>query len=194
MKRVCVFAGSSEGVREEYAAAAGSLAKALVSRRLGIVYGGGAVGLMGVLADKALEETGEVIGVIPRALLERGIAHEGLTELRIVPSMHARKAQMAELSDAFVVLPGGSGTLEEFLEILTWTQLGIHTKPVGLINVAGYYDKLLRFFDQSVREGFLQEQNRNMLLVENCPEALLDRLENYESPAVRKWTDSVGKS
>ncbi len=190
MKRICVFAGSSPGLREEYSAAARSLARSLVFRHLGLVYGGGDIGLMGVLADTVLDEGGEVIGVIPRALLDREIAHRTLTELRVVSSMHDRKAQMAELADGFVVLPGGLGTLEEFLEILTWAQLGIHHKPVGVLNVAGYYDTLLEFLDQTVVERFVKDENRRMVLVEERPEALLDCFERYTPPEVRQWADS----
>ena len=190
MKRICVFAGSSPGAREEYAAAARSLGRSLVFRHLGLVYGGGDIGLMGILADTVLEEGGEVIGVIPRALVNREIAHRAVTELRVVRSMHDRKAQMAELADGFVVLPGGLGTLEEFLEILTWAQLGIHHKPVGVLNVSGYYDTLLEFLDQTVVEQFVQDKNRKMVLVEERPEALLDRFERYAPPEVRQWADS----
>ena len=190
MKRICVFAGSSPGAREEYAAAARSLARSLVFRHLGLVYGGGDIGLMGILADTVLDEGGEVIGVIPRALVDREIAHRALTELRVVRSMHDRKAQMAELADGFVVLPGGLGTLEEFLEILTWAQLGIHHKPVGVLNVSGYYDALLEFLDQTVAEQFVQDKNRKMVLVEERPEPLLDRFERHIPPDVRQWADS----
>jgi len=189
IRRVCVFAGSSQGARQEYAAVAECLAKELVIRGLGIVYGGGNVGLMGVLADSAMEETGDVIGVMPGPLIERGVAHRRLTELRVASSMHDRKSKMAELADAFAVLPGGLGTIEEFFEILAWAQLGIHSKPVGLINVCGYFDKLLDFLDQSVQEGFTSEQNRKMLLVESRPEVLLDLFENYNPPNVKKWDE-----
>jgi len=189
MKRICVFAGSSHGLRGDYADTTRSLARALAVRKLDLVYGGGDIGLMGILADTALEEGGQVIGVIPRALADREIAHLGLTDLRIVSSMHDRKALMADLADGFIVLPGGLGTLEEFLEILTWAQLGIHHKPVGVLNVSGYYDILLEFLDQTVAEQFVRDKNRKMVLVEEHPEALLDRFEQYTPPDVRQWED-----
>ena len=150
MKRICVFAGSSRGAREDYAQAAERLAFELVNRGYGVVFGGGRVGMMGVLADATLALGGEVIGVIPKALLEKEVAHGGLTELRVVASMHERKAMMAELSEGFIALPGGLGTLEEFFEVLTWAQLGLHPKPCGLLNVRGYYDRLLEFLDLTV--------------------------------------------
>lgn len=187
MKRICVFAGSGQGARQEYTAVAKCLAKELVIRGFDIVYGGGNVGLMGVLADSAIEEGGDVIGVMPGPLIERGVAHRRLTELRVASSMHDRKAQMAQLADGFAVLPGGLGTIEEFFEILTWAQLGIHSKPVGLINVCGYYDKLIDFLDQGVQEGFLSEQNRRLVLLESRPEGLLDRFEEYNPPDIKKW-------
>jgi hypothetical protein len=189
MKRICVFAGSSSGGRPEYANAARDLGNALTLRHLGLVYGGGDIGLMGVLADTVLELGGDVIGVIPRALVNREVAHHRLTELRVVSSMHDRKAQMEELSDGFVVLPGGFGTLEEFLEILTWAQLGIHSKPCGLLNVTGYYDTFLAFLDQTVEAQFVKEENRDLVIVEESAAALLDRFEKYDPPKVKKWAD-----
>lgn len=162
----------------------------LAARRgLGVVYGGGHVGLMGIAADGALAAGGEVIGVIPTALEARELAHGGLTELRVVGSMHERKALMAELADAFVALPGGYGTLEEFCEVLTWAQLGLHRKPCGLLNVAGYYDALLDFFDRTVREQFVPPAHRSIVLEDDDPERLLDRLAGYQPPAVDKWLD-----
>ena len=190
MKRICVFAGSSPGGRPEYASAARDLGKALVPRHLGLVYGGGDIGLMGVVADAVLELGGNVVGVIPHALVDRDVAHQRLTELRVVASMHDRKAQMEALSDGFVVLPGGFGTLEEFLEILTWAQLGIHSKPCGLLNVAGYYDTLLQFLDQTVEAEFVKQENRDLVIVEESAVALLDRFERYDPPEVKKWADS----
>jgi uncharacterized protein (TIGR00730 family) len=190
MKRICVFAGSSSGGCSDYATAARELGNALVFRHLGLVYGAGDIGLMGVLADTVLELGGDVIGVIPRALVNREVAHHRLTELRVVSSMHDRKAQMEELSDGFVVLPGGFGTLEEFLEILTWAQLGIHSKPCGLLNIAGYYDTLLEFLDQTVEAQFVKQENRDLVIVEENAATLLDRFERYDPPKVKKWEDS----
>jgi uncharacterized protein (TIGR00730 family) len=173
---VCVYAGSQSGSRPEYAAAATALAQALVSRGQGIVYGGGRVGLMGVLADATLDAGGEIIGVIPRHLEELEVAHRGLTELRVVGSMHERKALMASLADGFIALPGGIGTLEELIEMITWAQLGLHEKPCGLLNVHGYYDPLITFLDGAMREGFLPAGYRGLLTVETDPAALIDAL------------------
>lgn len=184
---VCVFAGSSPGARPEYAAAARTLGRSLVGEGTSLVYGGGSVGLMGVLADEVLAGGGSVLGVIPRALFEREVAHAGLTELRVVESMHERKAQMAELADAFIALPGGMGTLEELFETLTWGQLGYHDKPCGLLNIAGYWDGMLAALDRAVRERFLADEHRRMLLVEREPSALLSLLRSYEPPRVEKW-------
>jgi uncharacterized protein (TIGR00730 family) len=189
MKRICVFAGSSRGAREEYAQAAEQLARELVKRGYGVVYGGGNVGLMGALADATLAAGGEVIGVIPRALLEKEIAHGGLTELRVVASMHERKAMMAELSEGFIALPGGLGTLEEFFEVLTWAQLGLHTKPCGLLNVSGYYDRLFDFLDLTVEERFVKSQHRGLVITSNSPTDLLAQLVAYRPPQVEKWID-----
>jgi uncharacterized protein (TIGR00730 family) len=176
-RRVCVYAGSSPGARPQYADAARALARVLCARQRGIVFGGGRVGLMGALADEALARGGEVIGVIPRYLVEREVAHRSLTELHVVTTMHERKAMMAELADAFVALPGGIGTLEELVEMLTWAQLGLHAKPIGIVNVDGYYDNLLAFLDHAVGEGFLTPANRELLTVRSDPEALLDELD-----------------
>jgi uncharacterized protein (TIGR00730 family) len=188
-RRVCVFAGSSAGARPEYRSAAVDLGQVLASRGVGVVYGGARVGLMGALADAALETGGHVTGVIPSALAAKEIAHGGLTDLHVVSSMHERKALMADLSDAFVALPGGLGTWEEFFEVLTWTQLGLHRKPCGLLNVQGYFDGLLSFVDHSVREGFVRSENRSMILVASSADALLDLLSSYEPPLVEKWID-----
>ena len=176
MPRICVYAGSSFGASAEYAAAAAAFGRACARRGLGIVYGGGRVGLMGVLADAALAAGGEVIGVIPHALAARELSHLTLTELIPVDSMHERKHRMAQLADSYVALPGGIGTLEEVIEIFTWLQLGIHLKPVGLLNVGGYYDPLLHFLDHMRNEEFLSPAHRALLAVDPEPESLLDRL------------------
>lgn len=189
MRRICVYAGSNVGARRDYADAAEQLARAIVARGLGIVYGGGNVGLMGVLADAALAQGGEVIGVMPDALVAREIGHHGVTELRIVSSMHERKATMSELADAFVALPGGFGTIEELVEVLTWSQLGIHAKPCALLDVAGFYQPLVDFFARAAKEGFVREQHHAMLLVDTDPGALLDRMEAWRPPKVHKWID-----
>jgi uncharacterized protein (TIGR00730 family) len=179
LKRICVFCGSSAGVHAVYAQAAQAVGRLLCRRRIELIYGGGKVGLMGLLADACLAEGGRVIGVIPQALVDREVAHLGLTELRVVSSMHERKAVMAELSDAFIALPGGYGTWEELFEMLTWSQLGIQRKPCGLLNVNGYYDPLLELADKAVSEGFLREVNRDLLLSDDEPERFLDRLSAY---------------
>jgi uncharacterized protein (TIGR00730 family) len=189
MKSVCVYCGSSVGSREEYAEAAGAVGRLLAERGLRTVYGAGNIGLMGVLADAALAAGGEVIGVIPEALVERELAHNGVTELRIVKSMHERKALMADLSDAFIALPGGFGTLEELCEMLTWLQLGIHQKPCGLLNVCGYYDPLVAMFDQAVNENFLRSRHRDLLCMDTEPKQLLDHLQSIHPPDVHKWLD-----
>jgi len=189
VRRVCVYAGSNPGNDLIYAQAARELADLLAERGTGLVYGGGRVGLMGVLADTALAAGGEVIGVMPQALVDREIAHEGLTELRVVASMHERKALMAELSDAFVAVPGGIGTLEELIEIYTWSQLGIHAKPCGVLNVDGYYDHLAAFLDHAVAAGFLKAEHRAVLSVASEPGELLERLAAYVPRTVAKWTE-----
>ena len=189
MRRICVFCGSSGGARLEYAEAAHELAAALTARGLGLVFGGGRVGLMGTIADAVLAGGGEVIGVIPDGLWQREVGHTGLGDLRIVGSMHERKALMSELSDGFIALPGGMGTLEELCEVLTWAQLGVHHKPCGLLNVAGYYDPLLALLDHMVSEGFLQQRYRDLVLVERDPAALLDRFARYQSPVPERWLD-----
>jgi len=189
MKRVCVFAGSSAGSRDEYQDAARALGRTLAERGIGLVYGGARVGLMGIIADATLTAGGQAIGVIPAALVAREIAHEGLTELRIVSSMHERKALMADLSDAFIAVPGGWGTLEEFFEVLTWAQLGLHRKPCGLLNVLGYFDGLLSFLEHAVGERFLRREYASMIAVAASPAALLDRLGSYAPPSVEKWID-----
>lgn len=189
MQRVCVFAGSSPRVRPVYTAAARALGRAIVGRGLGLVYGGARIGLMGAVADAALEAGGNVTGVIPEALVAKEVAHAGLSDLRIVSSMHERKATMAELADAFVALPGGWGTLEELFEVLTWAQLGLHAKPCALFDVEGYFDGLLSFIDHSIAERFVRPENRAMILAAADPEALLDLCEGYVPQAVEKWID-----
>ncbi len=173
---ICVFTGSSIGARDAYRDGAKQFGERLAARDLGLVYGGGSVGLMGVVADAVLEQGGRVTGVLPEALVEKEVGHTGLTELLIEPSMHARKARMASLSRGFAVLPGGIGTLEEAFEISTWVQLGILRKPIGLLNVDGFYDELLDFLDKIVRESFLKPEHRNILLVETDPDRLIDGL------------------
>ena len=187
--RLCIFCGSSPGARPHYAAATVELAQLLAGRGIGIVYGGASVGLMGLLADTALEAGGEVAGVIPEALERKEIAHGGLTELHVVGSIHERKALMAELSDGFIALPGGSGTLEELFEVFTWSQLGLHRKACALLNVAGYYDGLAAFLDHAVGERFLRPEHRAMLLCEDTPAAVLAALDAFEPPVVDKWID-----
>ena len=190
MNRVCVFCGSSPGARPAYAETTVELARALASEGIGVVYGGAHVGLMGVLADTVLAAGGEVIGVIPQALVDKEIAHGGLSDLRVVASMHERKALMAELSDAFIALPGGLGTLDELFEVWTWAQLGMHMKPSALLDVEGYYAELTAFLDRSVQERFVREQNRAMLLVDDDPVELIGRLRDYDPDAMQpKWID-----
>jgi uncharacterized protein (TIGR00730 family) len=185
--RICVFTGSRHGARNEYADAAKQLGRELVARNYGLVYGGGNVGLMTVIADTVLEMNGHVTGVIPNALVGKEVAHLGLSDLRVVHSMHERKALMAELSDGFVAMPGGIGTMEEFFEVLSWAQLGVHEKPCGLLNVAGYYDPLIQFLDRAVEQDFIKPKHRGLLIVENDPAKLLDRFETITAghPAKR---------
>lgn len=189
-KRICIFCGSSPGHDPAHLAAAREAGRALARRGLGLVYGGGSVGLMGAVADAALGEGGEVVGVIPKALQLREVAHAGLTSLHVVSSMHERKARMAELAHAFVALPGGMGTLEEFAEILTWAQLGLHAKPCGLLDVSGYYRPLVHFLDRAVEEGFVRPEHRELVLVDESFEALLDRFDSWRPPAIERWIDS----
>lgn len=191
MKRLCVFCGSSPGHDPAFAALAAQLGRTLAQRRIGVVYGGGRVGLMGVLADAALAAGGEVIGVIPKALMDREHGHGALTQLRVVDSMHERKALMAELSDGFVALPGGIGTLEELFEVWTWAQLGIHRKPCGLLDVKDFFVPLVGFLDQVVDTGFLGATPRAMLTVSTSPDELLARFAAYEAPAVTTWVAPV---
>jgi uncharacterized protein (TIGR00730 family) len=189
--RLCVFCGSNAGGSAVYAEAARRLGDLLADRQIGVVYGGGHVGLMGVLADAVLGRGGEVIGVIPQALVDRELAHAGLTALRVVSTMHERKAVMADLAEGFAALPGGFGTADELFEILTWAQLGLHAKPIGLLNVGGFFDPLLAWLDHIAREGFLRPAHRRLLRDAGEPEALLDLLLGHRPPpAVPKWIDS----
>ena len=191
MNRICVFAGSNSGSQPEYLAAARELGRALVRREVGLVYGGARVGLMGALADSVLASGGHVTGVIPESLVAKEVAHQGLSDLRIVPSMHVRKAMMADLAQGFIALPGGWGTLEEFFEVLTWAQLGLHQKPCGLLNVNGFFDGLLSFIDHSIDERFVKRESRSMVMVANSSVALLELFERYEPPTVEKWIDGA---
>jgi uncharacterized protein (TIGR00730 family) len=186
LQRICVYCGSGVGGHDGYADAARALGRALVTRRIGLVFGGGRIGLMGVLAETVLQGGGEAIGVIPKDLMDKGLGLKTATSLRVVETMHARKAMMADLADGFIAMPGGFGTAEEFLEALTWAQLGLHTKPCGLLNVKGYFDDLIRFIDHAVEEGFIDSTNRALLLVDDSPEVLLDKLASWEPPAVNK--------
>ena len=179
MKRVCVFCGSSMGSKPAYAKAARQLGHALASRNLGLVYGGTNVGTMGELANAALADGGEVIGVVPRIFVEKKIAHAALSDLRVVDSIHERKGLMAELSDAFIALPGGLGTIDELFEMVTWTQLGLHRKPCGLLNVSQYYNKLVDFLDYAVSEGFIKVPHRSLILIDESPDALLKKFDEF---------------
>jgi len=187
MKRICVFCGSSEGVRPEYRAAAEQVGRLLAERGIELVYGGGRVGLMGAVADACLSAGGRVIGVIPQGLMDREVGHRGLTELRVVGSMHERKALMADLAEGFLCLPGGFGTWDEFCEILTWAQLGLHTHACGLLNVAGYYDPLLAMADRAREEGFVKEAYRGLMLADADAGRLLNRMAEYVSPIEGRW-------
>jgi hypothetical protein len=187
VRRVCVFCGSSPGGDPRYAQQAAALARELASRGIGLVFGGGSIGLMGVVADHALAAGAAVTGVIPHGLAARELAHRGVADMRVVTTMHARKALMAELADGFVALPGGLGTLDELFEIVTWSQLGIHRKPVGVLNVAGYYDPLVTLLDHAVAGGFVAAENRGLVIVDEEPAALLDRMAAHEPPPAPAW-------
>jgi uncharacterized protein (TIGR00730 family) len=187
IKRICVYCGSNSGSRPVYTDAAREMGTILAQRHIDLVYGGGRVGLMGTIADAALAAGGKVTGVIPAALVAKEVAHLGLKDLRVVTSMHERKALMVDLADAFIALPGGFGTLEEFCEVLTWAQLGLHRKPHGLLNVAGFYDPLLAFFDHAVAEKFIRPIHRRLVHAEADPQGLLDLLENSPPPNLDKW-------
>ena len=187
IKRICVYCGSSPGKNPAYSQAAQDLAMAMCDRGIGLVYGGAAVGIMGTVANAMLEAGGEAIGVIPKSLAIKEVAHKQLTELHVVASMHERKAMMAELADGFIALPGGWGTLEEIFEILTWAQLGFHEKPCALFNVEGYYDNLFRFLENAFEQQFVNELYRPLLIESHDPAVLLDQFANYRAPKVRKW-------
>ncbi len=190
MKRISVFCGSSQGAGEEYVKAARELGKILLEKKLGLVYGGGRVGLMGAIARTVLEGGGEVIGVIPEALFLREVAFTELADLRVVGSMHERKAKIVDLSDGFIALPGGLGTLEEIFEVLTWAQLGIHNKPCGILNVGGYFNPIINFLDQAIDQMFIDQTIRSMILIDNKADSLLDKFRDYTAPKIdkAKWT------
>ncbi len=187
IRRVCVFCGSNDGSNPEFKTATTELAKLLTKKRIGLVYGGGNVGLMGALADAMMTESGEVIGVIPEALIAKEVAHRGLKDLRVVQTMHERKKLMSDLSDAFIALPGGFGTIEEIFEVITWGQLGIHQKPCGFLNVENFYGRLFDFLDEAVAERFITKDHRNMVIVDESPARLLSKFESYEPPHAEKW-------
>jgi hypothetical protein len=189
IQSVCVYCGSSPGRLEAYSITARALAKTLVDRNIRLVYGGANVGIMGILADAVLQLGGQAVGVMPEALVGKEVAHKNLTELHITPTMHARKSMMASLSDGFIAMPGGIGTLDEIFEVWTWAQLGFHAKPCGLLNVEGYFDPLIAFIGHAVAEQFVKQAHGSMLLVENNPEALLDRFDRYVPPVVAKWIE-----
>ncbi|MBT7589944.1 MAG: TIGR00730 family Rossman fold protein [Candidatus Scalindua sp.] len=189
MKRLCVYCGSSSGRQPGYAQVARQLAHAMVSKNIDLVYGGASVGIMGEIANAVLGEGGDVIGVIPKGLFAKEVAHTGITELREVGSMHERKALMADLSDGFIALPGGLGTIEEIFEIITWSQLGMHRKPCGLLNVNNYYDKLIGFLDHAVSEQFIKATHHSTILIDECPDGLLEKFEAYKAPETAKWID-----
>lgn len=191
VRSVCVFCGASTGANPAYRDAAIALGQAIAQRGLKLVYGGGAVGLMGIVANAAMAAGGEVIGIIPQSLLDAEVGHKGLTRLEVVDGMHARKARMAELSDAFIALPGGLGTLEELFEVWTWGQLGYHAKPLGLLDVNGFYEKLGGFLDHVVEEGFVRPQHRAMLQLAQQPDELLDAMDSFVAPVVPKWVDKT---
>ena len=190
-RRIAVYCGSSAGLKPEYAAAAKALGRSLAEREIGLVFGAGRVGLMGVIADAVLEVGGEAIGVIPEKLMDLELAHPGLTELHVVTGMHPRKLMMAELSDAFIAMPGGYGTFEELFEVITWAQLNYHLKPVGLLNVDGYYDGLLTFLDHACQEGFVRKIHRDMVVESADPGKLLERLARTSVPELGRWIDEV---
>ncbi|WP_233880916.1 LOG family protein [Paraburkholderia flagellata] len=189
MKAVCVYCGSSPGANPIYTEAAQAFGRALVAANLALVYGGGKVGLMGVIADTVMAGGGRAIGVIPELLVDKEVGHVGLTELHVVPDMHHRKKMMADLSDAFVAMPGGAGTLEELFEVYTWAQLGYHRKPVGVLNISGFYDPLMSLLDHTVREGFMRQTYRDMLQTDSDPAALIAKLKHYHAPTKDKWAD-----
>jgi uncharacterized protein (TIGR00730 family) len=188
VRRLCVFCGSSCGSDPRFRDAAADLGRLLATRDIGLVFGGGSIGLMGVVADAALAAGGDVVGVIPHALAARELAHRQVADMRVVPSMHARKALMADLSDGFIALPGGLGTFEELLEIATWSQLGIHRKPLGILNVAGYYDPLVALLDGAVQAGFVSAENRRLVAFADAPGVLLETFRSHRPPAGPEWS------
>jgi hypothetical protein len=187
MKNICVYCGSNPGRLPEYRDAARLLGYEMAGRGLGLVYGGASIGVMGAVADAVLERGGQAVGVIPYSLATKEVSHDGLDELIVVDSMHERKAKMAELSDGFIALPGGWGTIEEIFEMLTWAQLGFHEKPCGLLNVAAYYDQLFAFLENAIEQQFVKEEYRPMIIMDEAPAVLLDRFDHYRAPKVRKW-------
>ncbi len=187
MKSICIFCGSNWGNREEYKQAASAISREIARRGYTLVYGGAGVGLMGACADAALAEGGKVIGILPEALKEKEVDHKGLTELHLVSSMHERKAMMAELSDGFISIPGGAGTMDEMFEIWTWGMLGWHDKPSALMNVEGYYDDLIKFLDKTAEEGFVRKAHREIRIIDSDAKSILDQMENYEPPQGSKW-------
>ena len=189
MRRICVFCGASDGAKPVYREAAIQMGQLLAERKIELVYGGGNLGLMGTIADATMQAGGRVIGIIPSALVAKEQGHQDITELFIVNTMHERKTMMATLADGFIAMPGGFGTLEEFIEILTWGQLGFHRKPAGLLNVDGFYDGLLNFFDQQVENGFVRPHLRKLVLTADTPESMLDAMQNYVHPSVNKWIE-----
>ena len=191
MRALCVFCGSADGKRAEYRAAATQLGSLMATKGIDLVYGGARIGLMGAVADAALAAGGKVIGVIPTDLVEKEVAHSGLTELHVVSSMHERKALMAELADGFIAMPGGFGTCEELIEVLTWAQLGLHSKPCGLLNVAGYYDPLLKFFAHSQHEGFITSVHADLLLAEKNPQELIVKMTEFKSPTTTQLFEHI---
>ena len=193
MQSVCVYCGSSPGTDAAYAAAAASLGSLLARRGIRVVYGGGHVGLMGVLADTAIAEGGQVAGVITRALMAKEIAHQGLQQLVVVDTMHERKAAMADMADGFVMLPGGFGTLDEFFEAVTWTQLGVHSKPCGILDVNGYFKPLFDLLDEAVRQRFIRLEHRQMLIIESDPALLLDKFDLWHPILAEKWLDRIDR-
>jgi hypothetical protein len=186
IKRICVYCGSTPGIKPEYLQAAKVLGQLLVKNNIELVYGGADVGLMGEVADSVLSGGGTAIGIIPKSFANK-VSHQGLTKLHVVDSMHERKQMIFDLSDAFIALPGGMGTLEEMFEILTWSQLGLHKKPCGILNVCGYYDHLFTFLDYAVAQQFIKQEHRDMILVEKSPGKLLDKISRYQAPIVEKW-------
>ncbi len=187
IKKICVFCGSRPGVKEEYVKAAHLLGESLARSGTELIYGGGNVGIMGEIANSVLSGGGRVTGVIPKTLVDKELAHRNLTELRVVKTMHERKALMSELSDAFIALPGGIGTLEEFFEVLTWAQLGFQKKPCALLNIAGYYDHLIAFIDKMVEDRFLDDNHRGLMIIENDPRIIIEKVKDFKSVNTEKW-------